>query len=192
MQRPSLAGPVVLVLLGYPFAVYLVADYVAPKTLMAVLLALLAARVALTVRKAARHPWLGPALSLTLLLIAAAVLLSSGLNLSMVRVYPAIIDFCFFSVFFGSLFTSMPLVERIARAVDEDLPPQAVRYTRRVTWAWSLVLLCNTLAALYTALYASLGLWSLYNGLLSYLLIGATFAVEYLLRLHLRRVWSRV
>ncbi|HSC47635.1 MAG TPA: hypothetical protein VLG68_06085 [Gammaproteobacteria bacterium] len=192
MKRPSLAAPVVLLLLGYPFAVYLVADYVEPRTLMAVLLALLAVRVALTVRKAARYPWLGPALSLTLLTIAAAVLFSSGLKLSMVRVYPAIIDFCFFSVFFGSLFTSMPLVERIARAVDENLPPQAVRYTRRVTWAWSLVLLCNTLAALYTAFYASLGVWSLYNGLLSYLLIGATFAVEYALRTYLRRVWSRV
>jgi len=192
MKRPSLAGPVVLLLLGYPFAVYLVADYVAPKTLMAVLLALLAVRVALAVKKVARHPWLGPALSLALLAVAAAVLFSTGLKLSMVRVYPAIIDFCFFSVFFGSLFTSMPLVERIARTVDEDLPPQAVRYTRHVTWAWSLVLLCNTLAALYTALYASLGVWSLYNGLISYLLIGATFAVEYALRLHLRRVWSRV
>jgi uncharacterized membrane protein len=192
MKRPSLAGPVVLLLLGYPFAVYLVADYVAPKTLMAVLLALLAVRVALAVKKVARHPWVGPALSLALLAVAAAVLFSSGLKLSMVRVYPAIIDFCFFSVFFGSLFTAMPLVERIARTVDADLPPKAVRYTHQVTWAWSLVLLGNTLAALYTALYASLGVWSLYNGLISNLLIGATFALEYALRLHLRRVWSRV
>jgi uncharacterized membrane protein len=60
-----------------------------------------------------------------------------------------------------------------------------------VTWAWSLVLLCNTLAALYTALYTSLGVWSLYNGLISYLLIGTTFAVEFALRTYLRRVWSR-
>ena len=105
------------------------------------------------------------------------------------RIYPAVIDFCFFSAFFGSLFTPLPLVERIARAMEGDLGPQAVHYTRLVTWAWSLVLLSNTLAALYTAFYSSLAVWSLYNGLLSYLLIGATFGVEYAIRLHFKRSW---
>ena len=40
--------------------------------------------------------------------------------------------------------------------------------------------------ALYTALYADMKIWALYNGLIAYLLMGALFAGEYLVRLRVK------
>ncbi|EQD52822.1 hypothetical protein B1B_10524 [mine drainage metagenome] len=105
-----------------------------------------------------------------------------------VRLYPVVIDFSIFLLFFGSLFTQQPLVERIARAQRDDLDSTALTYTRRLTWIWSLVLLANVLLALYTALFTSMSIWTLYNGLLSYLLLGMVFLAELLIRRRVQRV----
>jgi uncharacterized membrane protein len=39
--------------------------------------------------------------------------------------------------------------------------------------------LCNGLAALYTALYASFETWAFYNGLVAYVLIGCLLGGEF-------------
>jgi uncharacterized membrane protein len=40
--------------------------------------------------------------------------------------------------------------------------------------------------ALYTALFTSMATWTLYNGLIAYLLMGLLFAGEYLVRLRVK------
>lgn len=186
MSRSPFAAMTVLALLAYPVAVYLAAGFVTPKILMAGVLALLALRIALRLHHRTLLAWKPWALAGLLLFAALAVLYSHGLGMMNVRLYPAAIDFCVFLLFFGSLFTQQPLVERIARAQRDDLDALALVYTRRVTWVWSVVLLLNTALALYTALYASMAIWTLYNGLLSYLLIGTVFLVELLIRRRVR------
>ena len=71
---------------------------------------------------------------------------------------------------------------------DPQLPEQAISYTRRVTQVWCVFFTVNGAIALYTALYASSALWSLYNGFLAYIFIGLLFAGEYCVR---RRVMVR-
>ncbi len=189
MTRSAVIALIVAALLAYPLAVYFAAGHVAPKFLMAGVLTLLALRMLFKTWRKPRRPrgWL--VLASVLLLAAIAVLFTHGLSLNHLRLYPVAIDAAFFLVFFISLFTRRSLVERIARASSSDeFGPEAVRYTYRVTWAWSAVLLANTLIALYTALYSSLTTWTLYNGLLAYLLIGTTFVVEYMVRRRVRRV----
>ena len=127
------------------------------------------------------------------LLIATAtlvLLLLPHVTLDWLRLYPMLLALCVFCMFFGSLFTGMPLVERIARMMRSDMPPQAVAYCRRVTQAWCILLLVNASISLYTALAASYRVWTLYNGVIVYFLFGAMFAGEYLLRLHLHRKWA--
>lgn len=126
-------------------------------------------------------------------LLAAAVvilLLFPHLELIYVRFYPALFAFIAFAIFFGSLFTKMPLVERFARMQYANLPPQAVIYTRRVTQVWCGVLLCNTLISLYTTVGTTLEIWSFYNGVLIYFVIGGVYLCEYLIRLYLIRRWA--
>jgi len=69
------------------------------------------------------------------------------------------------------------------------LPAGGVAYTRKVTIMWCAFFVANGLAALATALWASNEVWLLYNGLVSYLLMGALFAGEWLVR---RRIKARM
>jgi uncharacterized membrane protein len=85
-------------------------------------------------------------------------------------------------IFAGSLFYPPSVVERLARLQQPDLTPQGIRYTRRVTQVWCGFFIINGSIALVTALWSSFEWWSLYNGLIAYLLMGLLFAGEYLIR----------
>ena len=82
--------------------------------------------------------------------------------------------------------TSELVAERLARLSEPDLPDKAIRYTRQVTIAWSVFFLCNGVLAAALTLWAPLAWWTLYNGLISYLLMGLLFAVEWLVRQRVR------
>jgi len=57
-----------------------------------------------------------------------------------------------------------------------------VIYTRRLTKVWIAFFIANGLVALWTALYATLKTWTLYNGLISYILIAVLFVGEWPVR----------
>lgn len=126
-----------------------------------------------------------------LALIAAAALVALGLlsqaELGM-RAYPVAVNVVMFCLFFGSLMRGQPFIERLARLQEPDLPPAGVRYTRKVTQAWCGFFVINGSIAAWTALYADLATWTLYNGLISYLLMGLMFAAEWLVRRRVRGV----
>jgi uncharacterized membrane protein len=64
-------------------------------------------------------------------------------------------------------------------------------YCRRVTAAWCIFFVVNGMISLATALWGSNEVWMLYNGVISYILIGTVFTVEYIIRIILRRRNSR-
>ena len=66
------------------------------------------------------------------------------------------------------------------------MPPAGVAYTRRVTQVWLFFLLANGGVALATV-FAGREIWMLWNGLVSYLLMGALLTGEWLYRRHARR-----
>ncbi|EKZ6375800.1 TPA: hypothetical protein M8J30_000378 [Klebsiella aerogenes] len=96
--------------------------------------------------------------------------------------YPVVVSGVMLAVFGGSLWSSMPVVERLARLRDPVLPEQAVRYTRRVTQIWCAFFIGNGGIALVTALYGDMSLWTAWNGMISYLLMGTLMAGEWLVR----------
>lgn len=75
----------------------------------------------------------------------------------------------------------MPLVERMARLVDrgESMPEELVRYTRALTWVWTLVPLGLAAASIGLALFASAATWSLFANVLGYAALLALFFAEY-------------
>ena len=191
LARDAAKSVVVATLFVYPVAIYFADGYLSPTQLLAGLLFLFAARVLLAA-------WIKPQhhnrdlLFATLLAVAAflVLLFLPAMRLDWLRLYPALISLGVLGVFFGSLFTAQPMVERIARVMHPDLPPQAIAHCRRVTQAWCLVLAGNVLVSLYTAFATSLRVWSLYNGVIVYFAFGAMLLGEYLLRLYLRRKWE--
>ena len=104
-------------------------------------------------------------------------------NLITLRFYPVLISLGLFIIFAGSLFFPPPIIERLARIQHPDLPQQGVIYTRKVTWIWCVFFVINGLIAASTAVWSSFACWSLYNGLISYLLIAVLMGVEYLVRI---------
>lgn len=118
-------------------------------------------------------------------LCVASVLLNTH---QLLLFYPVVVNAVMLSVFGGSMWSAMPLVERLARLRTPDLPPQGVRYTRRVTQIWCLFFIFNGTIALFTALHGDMRMWTTWNGMLSYLLMGALMAGEWLIR---RQVMKR-
>jgi uncharacterized membrane protein len=75
-----------------------------------------------------------------------------------------------------------PLCTLFARIIHGTLEPDVVRYTRQVTLAWTLFF--AVLAALSCTLYLAgfVAAWSLLANILSPLLVGTMFVVEYAIR----------
>jgi uncharacterized membrane protein len=99
------------------------------------------------------------------------------------RFYPAIANAAMLLLFSWSLWSPPSVIERLARLQHTDLPPEGVVYTRRVTQVWCGFFIVNGSIALATALFSSVEIWSLYNGLIAYLLMGILFIGEYLVRI---------
>ena len=177
-MRPLLTALLALATVAYPLLVYAGMNTLEPRGVALLLAALALARAALS----RSRQWLAAAAGATLL---AAVAWAGNAWLPL-KLYPALVSAVLLAVFGASLRWGPPVVERLARLREPDLPPEGVAYTRRVTQAWCGFFVANGSVALATALWASDAVWALYNGLVSYVLIGLFFAVEWLLRRRLR------
>jgi len=119
-----------------------------------------------------------------LLLVGVAIWSNALLPL---KLYPVLVNAAFLAAFGWSLTTPRSMVERLARLTEPDLPPSGVAYTRTVTKVWCGFFIVNGAIALATALWASEATWSLYNGVIAYVLMGILFGGEYLVRLRVKR-----
>lgn len=132
---------------------------------------------------------LGPVATKVLAALVFALLLASitfDVEIGLLF-YPVVINSALAIVFLYSLSNPPPVIERLARLTQSDLPEHAIAYTRTVTKVWLVFFIVNGLVAAYTALFTSLATWTLYNGLIAYLLMGALFTVEYLVRLRVQK-----
>jgi uncharacterized membrane protein len=171
--------------------VYLVIGRFGPSGVAALLAAVCLARLVILKLRAAPSPFedfQGASLGgsyLTLVCVGGLVLAGASFWLESagaVLYYPVLVNAALLVVFAASLVSPPSIVERIARLREPDLPQAGVVYTRRVTLVWTVFFALNGAVALYTAMFATLETWALYNGLIAYLLIGTVFAVELLVR----------
>lgn len=183
-RRPIVARARVVTLavvsLAYPLLVYLALGRF-PLRWMALGLFALALLRAVN----ARQPLWWVAAATTGLLALLTAVFDQVLPL---KLYPALVNAVLLAVFITSLRFGPPVIERLARLREPQLPPFAVAYTRRVTWVWCGFFVFNGALALATALWTSDRIWALYNGLLAYILMGVLFAGEWLVRRRVRAV----
>ncbi len=164
----------------YPFAVYFGIEHLSPRLFAVLLACLWLGRLLLGEKRP------GQTLSSVVALSFCALLWFSNEPM-LLRWYPVLISAMLLSLFSLSLKYGPPLVERLARLREPELPAVAVRYTRSVTQVWALFFLCNGLVAASLTLWAPLSWWTLYNGLISYVLVGLLFSIEWLIRQRVRR-----
>lgn len=179
----TLAGG--LVVIGWPFAVWLALTYPQLHILLALLallfvlrLAALRGKTGVLSRAAQSLAAVGVMLTLASIWLREAQLLLW---------YPLVVNLVMLALFGGSLFSRMPIIERLARWREGELSPAAVRYTRRVTQIWCGFFVVNGSVSLWTCLQGNLSAWTLWNGMLSYCLMGALFAGEWLVRQRVKR-----
>jgi uncharacterized membrane protein len=165
----------------YPLAIWFGHGVLEPRWLALLLLLVAATRLpALRLGRASR--WFALA---ALVLAALALVANATLPL---KLYPVAVNAALLVAFGHSLVAPPSMVERFARLREPQLPPAAIGYTRRVTQVWCGFFAINGGIALGTALFASEAVWSLYTGVISYLLMGLLFGGEYLLRLRFKRL----
>ncbi|MBT9556276.1 MAG: hypothetical protein IV100_09620 [Myxococcales bacterium] len=110
-------------------------------------------------------------------------------DLSMpLKLYPVAVNATLLAIFSWSLWNPPPVIERLARIRVPSLPPEGVEHTRRVTRVWCVFFAFNGTIALWTATAASDRVWALWNGAVSYVLMGALLLGEWCVR---QRVMSR-
>lgn len=171
---------VALVSVAYPFAVYFGAGHLSPSLFAALLGGLWLARLLSNPSDRNSRRMTGAVLVFCLLLVLAD-------EPALLRWYPVLVSLLLGLLFASSLKIGMPMAERLARLREPELPPVAVRYTRRVTEVWAVFMLANGLLVVALNLWAPLSWWALYTGLISYLLMGLLFAGEWLVRQRVRR-----
>ena len=103
--------------------------------------------------------------------------------------YPCMVNMLMFFYFSGSLYQEQTVIERLARLREPILPESGVRYTRTVTKVWCAFFMVNGAIAFVTC-FQSLEIWTLYNGLISYLLIAILFVSEFLMREPIRKKYK--
>ena len=97
------------------------------------------------------------------------------------KLYPVGMSFGALIIFALTLYRPPSLIERFARLVEPDLPASGVVWTRKVTVVWCLFFMMNAVIALATV-FAPMKFWVIYNGFISYVLMGILLLGEFILR----------
>lgn len=116
---------------------------------------------------------------LTALIILIIITNSPG----MVKLYPVLVSLFLLGSFGFTLFRPPTMIFRFAvlakKSIESDPKRPAIEsYCRVVTIVWCAFFVFNAAVSAATAFWASDFIWTLYNGLISYILIGILFFGE--------------
>ena len=106
------------------------------------------------------------------------------------KYYPPIVNFCFFVVFFSSIFQEKTVIQKMALIMEPSADEFVMLYTRRLTYVWSAFMFINFLVS-FATIFLSKTIRTLYNGFISYMLVGIFFGVEYIVRINFKRKHER-
>lgn len=111
-------------------------------------------------------------------------------NPTWLLVLPSATQATFGLAFFRSL-SSTPLIEHFARMVKPNLDEGEIQHCRTWTRIWGVYVIVLAAIGLCLAEWASLEVWTIYVGVVSYVLVGVLFAVEHVVRKIQFRDYSR-
>lgn len=174
-----------IILLAYPIMVYFGLKLGGIKLVAPLLIVILTIRLYVTRTSIKHFLWLmrlGVVFGISLAMLSWYFRTNEWL-----LYYPLIVNVLFLIVFSYTLFNPPPIIERLARLTEPNLPLQAIAYTRKVTIIWCVFFIMNGAITLGTIIKGNLVWWTLYNGAISYFLIGILIGGEWLVRQWLKR-----
>lgn len=172
----------IAVLLGASPIVLHLAIVRSSRPLMVFFLAMVAAGLLAAFARGRCPPWSIALGALAACGLGILALLDVGMAARIASAWPIIVLLTTAWVFGSSLRSGrMPLIERIARFIDQGdaMPRELVAYTRTLTWVWTTVPLALALVSVLLAQFASREAWSLFTNVLSYPALAVLFVAEY-------------
>jgi uncharacterized membrane protein len=161
----------------YSLAVYFFHDRASALVFISIALALIVGRLILARSPIARL-W-----RLPLGIAAGALILLALRDQRMAtKAYPVIISLAASATFAWSLLRPPSLIERFARIRRSQLPEGTIAYCRKVTVLWAAWLFFNACIAAALGEWSSLKLWTLWTGILSYVVSGSLLVGEMIFR----------
>lgn len=201
MMKLNLRIPVIIVSILYPFFVFAGMVYfkMSPRVFVAVLACLLLLNLLADwgsfKKGGSKKMFILRLIGMTLAIgiIATLVIVTDDAGYS--KLYPVIISVLFFGVFSFSLIKPPTIIWRLASMQDKKLAVNPHRekiasYCRKVTVIWCVFFVFNGSMAVFTTFFASDIVWSVYNGLISYILMGLLFGIEFLVRKRVQRSYE--
>ena len=170
-----------LVLFTYPLIVYFGIQTVPPSLIGVLLLILLAMRfgVLRPEERKIQIPFL-------LVLVAYATLATIMRSEKFLLYYPVVVNLVLCAVFLLSLRGSESILLRLVRARGIKMSVYGPAYLNRLTIVWALFFILNATVAGWTTTQ-SMEVWTLYNGLIAYILVGVMVGAEWLFRIHYKK-----
>ncbi len=165
----------------YPLLIYVGLRFLTPRALAGVVTVVLVMRVGRRFLRRDRPP-LSPLLvlgGLVALVLGSAAVLNEGRFFLFV---PSLINFALLIAFARTLGGGPSMIETLARLQYKRLAPGGSVYCRRVTLVWCGFFALNGAFILWLALWGSLASWTLYTGVLAYVLVGVILTVELVYR----------
>lgn len=96
------------------------------------------------------------------------------------KLYPVLMNVSICCMFALSL-RGTPLITKFAKKMGYVLDAEQQEYTKRATIAWAIFMFCLAIVSLVTV-FLSDEVWTVFNGLISYVLIGMMMGVEFIVR----------
>lgn len=127
--------------------------------------------------------------AIPIFIMLLVILIFHYTNWIVAKYYPVIVNFVLFCIFFGSTFSEETVIQKMAKLMEPNIKPKALEYTRRLTYLWSIFMLANFLISLATV-FMSEKVWAIYNGFLSYMLVGGFFIIEYMVRINFKKKYD--
>ncbi len=165
-----------IIFFAYPFIVYYGLLNFALWQIAAVIAVLAAIRLFLLKDNNSQLARIGFYGSIILLLFSVLSIFLK--QLGWLKLYPIVISLFSFSAFFSSLFSEKSMIQRFAEIREKNITDRKKKYMFKLTIIWCGFFILNAVISLYTFFYASLKEWTIYNGLISYLLMGSLFIGE--------------
>ncbi len=173
-------GLIAALALCYPFAIYLGLQHFSVRYVAIGLFILLALRLFMMRSMLMTHAKSLLLPSMVGVLMSAFVIISGGE--AHLTLMPVAINTGFFIAFSVSLLKPPCIIEVLARLQEPDLPEAGVKYTQKVTVAWCVFFIVLGSLSLYTHFLGDLKVWTLFNGFIAYVMIGAFGGIEWLIR----------
>ena len=169
-----------LLIVAYPFVVFFGLKHWSISVIAPILIVIFCLRFVFIKNRLPALVWFSRAITLFIIaLVCLSWLLKEN---EWLLFYPVAVNGLMLGFFAHSLFNPPSIIERLARIQEPDLPEKGVRYTKSVTKIWCVFFIVNGAIALWTCLQNNIEIWTLYNGIVSYILMGILFAGEWIVR----------